>query len=328
MRRAGLADPRALAILAALTATGAALTNPGLDRALARYDLTVVVDVTMSMMVRDMAVDGRPAARLEAAKRTLTDLVGRLGCGSRVGLAIFSERRPFLLFEPVEVCENFPAIEGAIRGLDWRMAWEGDSHVASGLYKSVDLARSLKTDLVFLSDGHEAPPYKASVSSGFDGERGAVRGLVVGVGGTELSPIPKYDPMGREVGFLTVDDVPHDNRHGLPPTDSVIREGFHPRNAPFGGEAAPGEEHLSSVKEEHLVAIAEVAGLSYRRLGAGDLVQAVAESARAATAPRRVDLRPFLALAALAALALVYLALPLAGRFRRAAAVPVQRSES
>ena len=46
----------------------------------------------------EVTLDGRPATRLDAAKRRLVDFIGRLGCGSRVGLAIFSERKPFLLY--------------------------------------------------------------------------------------------------------------------------------------------------------------------------------------------------------------------------------------
>lgn len=35
------------------------------------------------------------------------------------GVAIFTERQPFLLFEPVQVCVNFEALDHEIAALDW-----------------------------------------------------------------------------------------------------------------------------------------------------------------------------------------------------------------
>lgn len=329
MIAARLADVRGLALATAAVLTVAALFRPTAERTQPRYDATVVVDVTMSMTVRDMQLDGRPATRLDAAKRRLVDFIGRLGCGSRVGLAIFSERKPFLLFEPVETCANFPALEGAVQGLEWRMAWEGDSHIAAGLFRSVELAEALGTNLVFVSDGHEAPPLRPDIPLRFDGEAGRVRGLILGVGGLSPSPIPKYDDRGREIGFLTADDVPHDNRLGLPPTDSSLREGYDARNAPFGGNAAVGQEHLSALREGHLTELAAMTGLAYGRLDETDVMAAFAGAARAEVAARPVDLRPGCALGAFAALLLIHLIVPLAARLRarlRARATPTRRT--
>ena len=85
----------------------------------------------------------------------------------------------------------------------------------------------------------------------------------MGVGGRQLSPIPKYDDNGREIGFYGVEDVPHDNRFGLPPAGAEMREGYNARNAPFGAAVAVGVEHLSSVRETYLQSLAEKTGLTY-----------------------------------------------------------------
>ncbi len=247
------------ALLAALLAPRIALSRPA-------RDLVLVIDITGSMNARDYVLDGRPAARLDAAKRAGRALLAALPCQSRLGLGIFTERRTFLLFEPAEVCENFAAIDGAIAALDWRMAWEGDSYIARGVHAAVAAAVGLKADLVFLTDGHEAPPLPASGLPAFDGKPGEVAGLLVGVGGLDPVPIPKFDDDGREIGFYAESDVPQENRSGPPPADAPSRAGWNPRNAPWGGEAATGTEHPSALREEHLRALAAQTGLGYARL--------------------------------------------------------------
>ncbi|GJD65831.1 hypothetical protein MPEAHAMD_6027 [Methylobacterium frigidaeris] len=83
------------------------------------------------------------------------------------------------------------------------------------------------------------PPVPARGGATFEGKPGAVRSLIVGAGGHAPSPIPRYDDRGREIGFYGVEDVPHENRFGPPPPDAETREGYNPRNAPFGAAAAP-----------------------------------------------------------------------------------------
>ncbi|KXF75077.1 hypothetical protein ATN84_20545 [Paramesorhizobium deserti] len=305
-------DFRFILLIAAFVALCIALARPSWTMQRAAYDLLLVVDVTGSMNARDYVLDGSPAPRLDAVKRTLRDLIAQLPCRSRVGLGIFTERRSFLLFEPVELCDNYPVAEAAIGSLEWRMAWEGDSRIASGLNSALEIARSLDADLVFLTDGHEAPPLSASGPPPFEGKAGEVRGLLIGVGGNALVPIPKFDDMGRETGFFAMADVPQENRMGLPPADASSRPGWHPRNAPFGGEAPTGNEHLTSVREEYLQTLARRAGLDYVRLeDASRLDAAVAQSASPRMIGTTADLSPIPAAIALAALLASYGALPI-----------------
>lgn len=259
-------DLRAFCLGGAFVCLLAAILVPDLAIARRAYVVLVAIDVTGSMNARDYSLDGRPASRLDKVKRVLRDLLGSLPCGSRMGLAVFTERRTFLLFEPVDICTAYAPLDGALAALDWRMAWEGDSRITAGLTSAVDLAKSIEADILFVTDGHEAPPLPSSGPPRFGGEAGAVRGLVVGVGGTALVPIPKFDADGHEIGFHAMTDVPQESRFGLPPRGAEEREGYHPRNAPFGSEAAVGDEHLTSVRESHLRAIAGAAGLAYAPL--------------------------------------------------------------
>ncbi|MBS0235310.1 MAG: VWA domain-containing protein [Proteobacteria bacterium] len=276
-------DRRAALLLAALALTIAAIIGFQLVRNQRIADVLAVIDITGSMNTRDMGNPRGSQSRLEAAKATLINFMQDVPCDSRLGLGVFTERISYLLFGPVEVCNNYDALEGAISGIDWRMAWEGDSYIAKGLYSAVDLASSLKSDLVFFTDGHEAPPLPYTGVPEFEGKPGAVKGLVVGVGGSEKTPIPKYDDEGHQIGVYSETDVPQDNRIGAPPPDAATREGYNPRNAPFGALPATGDEQLSSVKTAHLEDLARRTGLHYAEL---QHVSAIAPGLLSATEPR------------------------------------------
>lgn len=305
-------DPRGLCLGGAVACLLAAALTPHIMIERHAYDVLVTVDISGSMNARDYMIEGRPISRLEKVKRVLRDFLAHLPCGSHVGLAVFTERRTFLLFEPVDVCGAFAPLDGAIRALDWRMGWEGDSYITAGLHSAIGIAESLGADLLFLTDGHEAPPLPHSGPPPFEGRLGVVRGSVVGVGGAKLVPIPKFDASGREIGFYAMADVPQENRSGPPPENAEAREGWHPRNAPFGAEAAVGDEHLTSVREDHLRAIAGAAGLAYAPLPeSSDLAEIFMREAE----PRRVvaplDPAPVPAVLALLLFLVLFGALPL-----------------
>lgn len=325
----GRPDWRTLAIGAALLMSAAAALQPEVRAERSTYDVVGFVDITGSMNARDYGDGAEPKSRLDAVKQRLPAAIGRLPCGSRFGLGVFSERRVFLLFEPMDVCRDFAAIAGAIRGLDWRMAWEGDSRIADGLQRAIDMVKPIGADIVFLTDGHEAPPPRSDMEQRFEIEKDKVKGLLVGVGGSQPVPIPKYDDFGRESGFFSMSDIPQASRLGPPPDFAEGQEpaGFNARNAPFG-EMPEGEEHLTSVKEDHLRRLAAVTGLGYARLGEPEaLAEAIAANAKPRPIEVLVDLSPIPAAAALVALAVLYGA-PLAATLRRRAAVPKRRRGS
>ena len=309
--RPDLRDPRLPLLALALSLSLGALIAPTAQMMRKSFDALVIVDITGSMNTRDYTKADRPISRLQYAKETLRNFVADLPCGSRIALGVFSERRPFLLFEPLEVCENYAPLTGTIEALDWRMAWEGDSRIAAGLFRAIDMARELKTDLVFITDGQEAPPLPFSGPPPFEGRTGEVRGLIAGAGGYELAPIPKFNDDGREIGFYSVEDVPHDNRFGLPPPGADQREGYNARNAPFGGAVAVGVEHLSSVRESYLQSLAGKTGLSYTHLvGSSELLREFEQAAAPKYRAVAIDLRPMLAAAAAAALIAIFILVP------------------
>jgi mxaL protein len=259
-------DRRMWLLLGALALTIAALIGFHLIRDQHAVNALAVVDITGSMNTRDMGKPPGSETRLQAARRALVDLIQNVPCQSKLGLGVFTERISFLLFEPVEICNSYDGLENALSELDWRMAWQGDSYIAKGLYSAIDIAASLKSDVIFLTDGQEAPPLPFTGTPPFEGKPGDVKGLIVGIGGTEKSPIPKFDDDGRQVGVYGPSDVPQDNRIGAAPPGADKREGFNPRNAPFGALPESGDEHLTSVKTAHLQELAEKTGLNYVEL--------------------------------------------------------------
>jgi mxaL protein len=322
MSRARLKDSRTWLLLLALLLVVAALTLPRVELKGVAYDAVAVVDITRSMNTRDLEEGGKPVSRLDYVKERLSRFAALLPCQSKLGLGIFSERRVFILFDPVEVCANFASIDASIAALNWRMAWEGDSYVTNGIHDGIAYAKSLNADLLFFTDGHEAPPLPYTGMRAFEGKSGDVKGLIAGVGGKTLAPIPKYDQQGREIGVYAEEDVLQESRAGLPPPGSEKRPGYHPKWAPFG--AMPhGTEHLTSVKEEHLRAIAAQTGLAYTKLDGAEALLAAFE---AAAHPREVrvavDIRPYPAALALFLLLVLFGGLPLYERLRESSFAP------
>jgi mxaL protein len=312
MRIAAFTDVRFWLVAGALLAVLATLIVPRVDLERNVYDVLGVIDITSSMNTRDLSALGSSESRLDAAKDALRATLASLPCQSRLGLGIFTERQTFLLFDPVEVCENFAAIDDAIAELNWRMGWEGNSFVAKGLYSAIDLAKSLNSDLIFISDGHEAPPLPFSGLPPFEAERGAVGGLIAGVGGDTKTPLTKYDDEGHEVGTYGAQEVPQENRAGPPPPDAASRPGYHPKWAPFGNAIVNNNEHLAYLRAPHLQELSRVTGLDYVRLQPDEnLVPALAEAVKPRPVTVASDVRQYPAGLALALLLVVYALAPL-----------------
>lgn len=310
-----LKDWRSLVLATALLLVAVTLILPRVTMQRTVYNLMAFVDITGSMKVRDMGRLDAPVERLEAAKSALRTLLGSLPCQSRLGLGIFTERRSFVLFNPIEVCGNYDPIAQSIAGIDWRMGWEGDSFIAKGLHHAIAESALLNADIVFMTEGQEAPPLPpGSGLPALEGELGKSKGLIVGVGGVEKVPIPRFDSEGHETGAYAEQDVVQENRTGAPPPDAESRAGYHPKWAPFGSDPPTGDEHLSSLRSDHLTALAAQTGLGYSALkDTSNLLPAVEMHATPRSAPVAVDVRPLPGALALLLLTILYAA-PLVAR--------------
>jgi mxaL protein len=306
--------PRFWILLAASLALALTALRPSALLPRESYGFLFVLDITQSMNTPDAGGSGEPLTRLAAAKGAVRAALPQLPCGSEAGLAVFTEYRSFLLLAPVEVCSGYAELLATLDRLDWRMAWVGASEVSKGLRFALDIARALepRPSLVFLTDGHEAPPVNPILRAPVDNGKDSVRGLIVGVGGDALSPIPKFDMDGKPLGYWAADEVMQTDVFSRGRATSVAGEGMVENEA--GPAAASGTEHLSSLKEAYLKSLAAEADLRYVRLTSpGALLAALRQPVYARSRPVTTDLRWVLAAAALLALAAAFAPFPLAG---------------
>lgn len=235
-----------LLLLAMLLLALAALLPPvPMERRV--FSHLLVFDITQSMNVADQSIDGVSLSRLAWGKRLALQALADLPCGSRLGLSVFASRRTLMLLAPVEVCANYDELEQAIRQIDSRMAWTQASVIARGLYTAIEAAAELPQppSLLFITDGHSAPPVDEHNVPEFSAPPATIRGVVMGVGSLTPQPIPRSDSSGRFVGWWEAGDVVQRSRTEDAP-DSL--------------------EHLSALHESHLQALARVTGLSYARI--------------------------------------------------------------
>lgn len=233
------------------------------------YRFLFVVDITQSMNVSDMELDAAAMTRLEFAKFAIETAFRNLPCGSEAGLGIFSAHRTFVMFTPVEICEHYGALSDILEKLDWRMAWAARSEVAKGLYSAIDAARQSEheTRLVFLTDGHEAPPLNRDIRPPFREDPGAVKGIIAGIGRHAPSRIPHFDDYGNIVGYWSHEEVMQIDIHSLGRPASEQGEPMVGINMPnIARRIALGQEHLSSLRENHLQELAVQTGLDYVRI--------------------------------------------------------------
>jgi mxaL protein len=306
-------------LLLAALALAATFAQPGIDLPRPLFDHVVVIDITQSMNVLDQSVDGATVSRLAHAKRALRVALDELPCGSKLGWAVFTENRSYLLLTPVEVCANRAELRATLAGIDGRMAWSGGSEVAKAVHSGIVVVKELpgRPSLIFMTDGQEAPPLDPHHRPAFDDKPGEVSGLIVGVGELTPSPIPKFDPSGRPLGTWSADEVTQTDprsqgRGGSVGGERMVDDAAALPDAPGLG-ATPGREHLSGLREAYLQLLASENGFAYLHLREPrQLAAALRARALARPVVARVDGR-----VALAALAFVLLLWPYAAGLRR-----------
>ncbi|MCI0655201.1 MAG: VWA domain-containing protein, partial [Methylococcaceae bacterium] len=230
------------------------LSRPAISLSRNTFRYLFVVDITQSMNTPDYHENDLPPDRLSFSKRSLSEAIRDLPCGSEAGIGLFSTKDVLLLIEPLEICAHFAAIDDAIAHIDWRMAWSADSNVERGLYGGILAAKNLApgTNLVFMSDGEQnvrelhRPPLAKHA--------GTIKGHLIGVGGSIPSPIPRLDQDNRLTGFWNNGEVDE---------FSIGPKGLEP-----SARKNPDPEGIyqSSLHESNLQMLAAMSGLEYQRL--------------------------------------------------------------
>ena len=227
------------------------------------YAYLFVIDVSESMNVRDVPGGAPDESRLDRAKASVIAALAALPCGSRVAVGLFAGSETLTLFEPLEVCRHYPAIEQVVRGLDWRMAWDGDSRVEAAVLAALREAGERGLDLVFLSDGDEAPHVVVPHMADLLAVQGRVKGLLVGVGGPQERPVPRLDADNNVIGYWTAVDAVREGFY--PNLSEVVKQAPSPAALERSGALDEVHEHKSALNEEYLQQVGAAAGLGYLR---------------------------------------------------------------
>src|SRR6202007_2753657 len=187
------------ALLVAVVLTALALLGPHPVLPHRMFEGIVVLDITQSMNTLDTALGGQPVSRLTFAKARLRSALAQLPCGTKIGWGVFTEYRSYVLLLPLEVCANYAELTSTLERIDNTMAWAGESQISKGLMSALRIAAHIPEHpaIVFVTDGHEAPPLRSDYTPVIPDDAANAtdrHGIIVGVGGDELRPIPKFDP--------------------------------------------------------------------------------------------------------------------------------------
>ena len=179
------------------------LINPKVTIERDIHNYIFVVDISQSMLTKDMTIDGEKISRLDFSKKLLQGIMDQLPCKTNVSVAMFAGVSVAATYTPINVCDNFSAISSTIQYLDWRSVWSGNSRIREGFSSLARLIRSFPQSarVVFLTDGEEAPKLHAFNTRDLSQFQGESDWLIVGIGSEEGSAIPKYDSENQLIGF-------------------------------------------------------------------------------------------------------------------------------
>lgn len=260
-----------------------ALLRPTVNMQRDIYSYILVVDITQSMNVEDMKLDGKPVSRIAYTRRLLRDTVANMPCGTRVSIAMFAGASAALLYSPVEVCQNYDVIQDTLAHLEWRMAWSGNSRMRQGAQSIAHLVRTLRepAQVIFLTDGEEAPRLHAFNTMDLAGFQGGKGWLVVGIGGDKGTPIPKLDENNKVLGYWSAESM-----RMQPGIAQISQENVGARNDEVA--ATDNDRVYSKLDEEYLKKYTAEIGSAYVR---GDNLAHV-QSAMDNLKPARHDIAP------------------------------------
>ena len=162
-----------------------------------------VVDITQSMLTQDVLLNGEKVSRLKYAKDISQKVLEQLPCKTKVSIGMFAGVSVAATYTPIEVCENFSAINETIERLDWRSVWAGNTRLRASMINLARLIRSFpeSAQVVYFTDGEEAPKLHAFNTEDLNQFQGANNWLFVGIGSDEGTPIPKYDNKNQLIGY-------------------------------------------------------------------------------------------------------------------------------
>ncbi len=192
-----------LTLILSIVFMGLAIINPAIPLKHNIYNYIFVADISQSMNVVDMTLMNKPVSRLEYMKQTLREIMSELPCGTKVSIGLFVGVSVSASYTPIEVCENFDAIEDTIDHLDWRSGWSGNSRIRESFFNLTRLIRSFpeNSQVVYFTDGEETPKLHAFNTKDLSQFQGGNDWVIVGIGSFKGAPIPKLDAKNQLIGY-------------------------------------------------------------------------------------------------------------------------------
>ena len=231
------------------------------------YSYLLVADISQSMNVMDESINGKPVTRMQYQQHLLHRIIGEMPCGTQVGIGLFAGVSVAALYTPIEVCENFAAIEDTIDHLDWRTGWSGNSRIRESMATLAKLIRSFPevAQVVYLTDGEETPALHAFNTRDLTGFQGGKDWLFVGIGSDKGTAIPKLDENNQVIGYWS-----NESFAMQPGIAQISESNIGTRNDSVAGGTS--DRFLSKLDEKYLLGMTKEINAKYVN---GDSVQAV-----------------------------------------------------
>ena len=261
-----------------------ALINPSLNLKHNIYSYFIVLDITQSMNVTDMKIDNKPVSRLDFSKKIVSETLSTLPCGTKVGLGLFSGVNVVALYTPIELCENFSSLQDTLEHAQWLNAWTADSRVREGLLASAQTMNNFPepAQLVFLTDGEEAPKLHAFNTRDLSTFQGSDGWLIAGIGTLAGGPIPKYDEKRQHIGYWS-----HESMQLAPGAAPIAAAGILQRKSDLA--ESPQDRYVSKLAEDYLQKTAKEISASYVNAKDSHTLMAAMEQQK----PARRETAPF-----------------------------------
>lgn len=235
-----------------------AFINPSFQLKHNIYSYFIVLDITQSMNTADMQINGKPISRLDFSKKIVSKTLSTLPCGTKIGLGLFSGVNVVALYTPIELCENFSSLQDTLEHAQWLNAWTADSRVREGLLASAQTMNNFPepAQLVFMTDGEEAPKLHAFNTRDLSTFQGADGWLIAGIGSLTGGPIPKYDQKRQHIGYWS-----HESMQLAPGAAPIAAAGILQRKSDLAD--SPQDRYVSKLAEEYLQKTAKEISASY-----------------------------------------------------------------
>jgi mxaL protein len=222
------------------------------------YSYILVADISQSMNVKDMSILGKPVTRMQYQQHLLHRIIGEMPCGTQVSMSLFAGVSVAALYTPIEVCENFAAIEDTIDHLDWRNGWSGNSRVRESMVTLAKLIRSFPepAQVVYFSDGEETPKLHIFNTRDLTGFQGGKDWLLVGIGSDKGTAIPKLDDKNQLIGYWSAESFAMQ-----PGVAQIAQENIGAREDSVA--TAASDRYMSKLDEKYLISLAKEVGGNY-----------------------------------------------------------------